>query len=299
MDLVEQFSNKYNLSCGNIEELFEQNLLGLGVELDKIQKRNYIIFDTNFKQLSKVYDAGMMTLLDLAMCFAEQKLYDEGHKQNKPLEFLEPEKFPDKFRYSMQSFLFTLADTLIAIRNLVKSGFNHQARIITRYFIETSELILALMIDTELYELYMTDDECEYTKWKTYFTPEKIRKRISCYENEVDPSMNFYNIRKKNYSWLSLAAHNDFLTLHLACYGRKIEQTDFFQFTGGGAITQSLEDTLDIATDTTLIFLSYITKILCEKYKLRFHYNNDKTIPYLINYEIYRRLYFEYKKINL
>ena len=53
---------------------------------------------------------------------------------------------------------------------MLKRGLNHQAAILTRYYIETTELIIALMFDNELYEIYMQDygDENEFKYTKTF-----------------------------------------------------------------------------------------------------------------------------------
>ena len=157
------------------------------------------------------------------------------------------------------------------------------------------------MFDNELYEIYMQDygDENEFKKWKRYFTPEKIRKVITKYENTVDINFNLYDFRKRQYNNLSQTVHNNFVDLNLGCLGTDFKNNDCFKYNIAGAITKDIEQTIAPAIYSTGIFLLYITEILCDVRNIKFcESNKDGDIPYLVALELYKNIYFTYAHKN-
>lgn len=294
---LEKFSSKYNRTFAYFEDLFYYNTSELIKVFNDIERNNIETFNKNYEQDIKIFDMGLCLIFDLSLLFNLQYINETKQKKEKPpLCFIKPNIISNKLIFSISCFLTTLSNTLLAIRKMAYCGFTNQMRVMSRYFIETSELIIALLYDPKLYSIYMSDEDDDYNKWKKYFTPNKIRQILSNFENEsTNFELNLDNFRKDNYSFLSKTAHNDFLFFHLGSYGHSLNEEGMLHYTGGGAITKEIEELLNIVINSTYIFLTYFTTILCESYKVRFlYYNDDEDCPYLVGLKIYRNLHSEY-----
>lgn len=300
-DFFNKIQAIFGHSVDDYKEYINTNMTEIKKFINSQRRKNSAEFDSHFTEEEYIFDLGMYLIVDLALSFSDSQYIDLKKDNQKVLKFTEPTMFSDRLKFSFRNFLYTLFNTLLSIKILLKHGLNHQAAILTRYYIETTELIIALMYDDELYEIYMQDceDENEFKKWKQYFTPEKIRKIIDEYENTVDKKFNLYDFRKRVYKNLSQTAHNSCLDLNLGCFGVDFNNEEYLRYNIAGVISKDMKQTINPVIYSTGIFLLYITTILCDLRKMKFYVNKkDGDVPYLVALEIYKELFYDYALKN-
>lgn len=128
--------------------------------------------------------------------------------------------------FTLQILLANLANTLLAVRQLILLGLDGQARVLLRWFVELADMTVAALFDYDCFSHYAHSGEGfkeDYEKWRAYLAPGKIRKVLERFdsfmvspERDLSYSQNFgrqdfieesQNIRRSTYEWLSLYSH--------------------------------------------------------------------------------------------
>lgn len=141
-------------------------------------------------------------------------------------QLLWPESETQNGTFTLQVLLTNLANTLLAIRQLVLLGLDGQARILLRWFVELSDMTIAAAFDYDCFSHYARGGEGlkeDYERWRAYLTPGKIRRVLRQLDNVValrdehpaykpdfsrrDFMKSAQDIRRETYSWLSLYSH--------------------------------------------------------------------------------------------
>lgn len=128
--------------------------------------------------------------------------------------------------FILQILLTNLANTLLAIRQLVLLGLDGQARVLLRWFVELADMTTAALFDYDCFSHYAHSGEGfkeDYEKWRSHLAPSKIRRVLERFDEfAVPPNKDLNhtqsydrrdfiedsrNIRRSTYEWLSLYSH--------------------------------------------------------------------------------------------
>ena len=129
----------------------EEIIVKISQEIEEIFGKEGIIFEwreenipENLEIYIKFLDLVIVHLIDLVLIAAER---------NEESDLIWPNKYQKapKNNLVLQSIITNIANSLIAFRRLVLTGLESQARIILRWFVEFSEVIIAILIDYNLY----------------------------------------------------------------------------------------------------------------------------------------------------
>lgn len=128
--------------------------------------------------------------------------------------------------FTLQVLLTNLANTLLAIRQLVLLGLDGQARVLLRWFVELSDMTIATAFDYDYFLHYRHSGKGfkeDYERWRAHLTPNKTRKVLQRFDGVVAPlnkdlgyTPHFsredfikqsQDTRRNAYEWLSLYSH--------------------------------------------------------------------------------------------
>lgn len=118
---------------------------------------------------------------------------------------------------SLFSAIFSnIANAILSIKCLIYKGLDYQANVIIRQLFEMCMILLNIGIDGNKANILIdTEMKEENMKiWRKYFSPKSLNETIELYEGDF-----FSDWRKREYSWYSNYAHNEFLsffTFHFA-----------------------------------------------------------------------------------
>lgn len=89
--------------------------------------------------------------------------------------------------------------------------------LVNRNIFELLWLIIVLLTDSSLSDIYFDSSMSEYSKWKNHFTPSKLRKMVlEVFKSEKKSTNDILNKafkeKRKKYKELSAYAHNDYST---------------------------------------------------------------------------------------
>lgn len=150
-------------------------------------------------------------------------------------QLLWPESDTKAGTFTLQVLLTNLANTLLAIRQLVLLGLDGQAKVLLRWFVELSDMTTAAVFDYDCFVHYTRGGKGfkeDYTHWRAHLTPSKIRKVLQNFDHYTAPlnedlryGSNYtrqdfmkqsQNIRRETYEWLSVYSHANSLAQTVA-----------------------------------------------------------------------------------
>ena len=180
---------------------------------------------TIVKMLEPMFSACEIALVQLTdLVFVCTKQADENKQLLWPGRDTRNNAFGGTF--TLQVLLTNLANTLLAIRQLVLLGLDGQARVLLRWFVELADMTIAALFDYDCFSHYAHSGEGfkeDYEKWRAHLAPAKIRRILERFDDFAvppDKNLNYtqsfgrqdfieesQNIRRNTYEWLSLYSH--------------------------------------------------------------------------------------------
>lgn len=167
--------------------------------------------------LLTVFDLALLQICDLT--YFAWKNHDSRVKLIWPDAALPPRPKPTHVFYLLTS---NLAQSALAVRLLLLSGFEGQSRAMVRNFIELADISLAIVADEQFYRHYITvyeDARQDLQHWRKHLAPNVVRRRLA----ELDETLALTEItsipatevREDTYKWFSLFSHVN-MVAHLA-----------------------------------------------------------------------------------
>jgi hypothetical protein len=168
---------KSDFSPETITETIDHNI-GVALEIGKSRKRPKSPGEPILEPMLTIFDLGILQIFELIYIFLR-------HRDDKPViswSFKHryasaPE--PTEFYYVTLTHIY---NTLLSIRTLSLKGFDAQARVLARSYIEAAELLLAASSDSKVFMKFIDHSQAEVSDklalWHKYLSPKKIRKRI-------------------------------------------------------------------------------------------------------------------------
>lgn len=206
--------------------------------------------------------------------------------------FNDKDKFENK-NYSLlisSLIMHQMSNNLIVLRNLLKDGFNFQAKIILRNIVEQGLTIFCILLDENFLKLYKENAELikadeKYYHWKKNLRPALIDsilkerfKNSDFLKNQVEF---FFELKDKLYSELSGVSHTQFSDSILSSLTKKESDKDFYNISFAGKIDSKIDDTLLI----TFLFFGTYFRIFIDVLKVSNDINfgrNDKNEGYYL-----------------
>jgi hypothetical protein len=162
-----------------------------------------------------------------------------------------------------------LANTLISIRALTCSGFDGQARVLLRWFVELADLLLLTAADKSFLEQYVEveeDSREQYQHWREFLAPTKVRDRLLRYETKLDLDPTVAKMlrdeRESTYRWLSTFSHANWAGQVRTSHAVDVHGTGMIQPSIGGAITFDSRATLFRAISYAWVVVLQLQRLL-------------------------------------
>lgn len=119
--------------------------------------------------------------------------------------------------------LFTnISNDCLAIIKLLESGFEFQARILTRNLFELVYTLLVVIVNKDKCKAYFDSARLEnsYDVWNKYIRMSKLNEELYNFEKKSDSEYAemMKEARKRIYSQYSSYAHNDFMYCFIGCH---------------------------------------------------------------------------------
>lgn len=133
----------------------------------------------------------------------------------------EGEKIREKSLFS--SIFSNIANSVLSIKNLANKGLDYQANVIIRQLFEMSMILLNVGIDKEKADILISTEMTEENMkiWRKYFSPKALNKTIEAFEGDF-----LSDWRKREYSWYSNYAHNEFLSFFAFSFAKPQQENE-------------------------------------------------------------------------
>jgi hypothetical protein len=161
-------------------------------------------------------------LMDLALICYE--------RSPEPEQLLWPGREGPQGTFILTILSTNLANSLLAIRELVIAGFDVQARFILRSFVEIADAAVASAYDYEFFVAFAqaeADPDHAFRYWQKYLKPARVREildRLSAHQGMPAELRNeVADTRREMYRWLSNYSHIHPLGLALAGLARRVD----------------------------------------------------------------------------
>ncbi len=202
-----------------------------------------------------------LTLLDLGIIV----LMDVMGLHNNSLELTGKSIWPDSDldrlgeESAFHHMLIHATNTLLGMRSLVRGGFDNEARVLLRHFVEVADLALAVCIDTDIYTAYLqsltASHESAYAVWRKQLSPEQVRRRLDIWDQDGGSS-EIGELRRNVYKDLSRFSHVNRLTITVgAILGERN-----FEFSA---------ETAHMASLYTVLFVQPLRKLLINNHNIK------------------------------
>lgn len=162
-----------------------------------------------------------------------------------------------------------LTNTLVSIRALTCSGFDGQARVLLRWFVELADILLLTAADMcflEQYVEFAEDSRKQYQHWRKFLAPSKVRDRLVPYETHLDLDPGVAKIlrdeRESTYRWLSTFSHANWAGQVITAHAVDIHGTGMNQPSLGGALTFDSRATLFQAISYSWVLVLQLDRLL-------------------------------------
>jgi hypothetical protein len=199
--------------------------------------------------------------------------------------------------------LSNLAHSLQAFRLLLAAGFEGQARIVLRSFLELADLTTGVINDPKIYRDYIQqfdEEKDELTHWWRNLSPKAIRKRLAQLRPDplATPSglIDAHDLRASTYSWLSGFTHGNFIS-HIVSATKFTDLGPSIGGPGGmlGGIGYIGRASLESASLSLWVFLDgFNAKVLETHEWARFQTDRDLNL-YFERARIYNELFHWYR----
>lgn len=128
----------------------------------------------------------------------------------------------EKYNEVYGTLLTTISNNCISVVKLIIDGFDYQVGILLRSTYELVFTLIAIVIDKQSCEMYMSADNNGNTDqiWYKYFRIKNLNKIISSFEKDIDDNLIFLkDWRESNYKLYSEYIHNHYSVCWYNCYG--------------------------------------------------------------------------------
>lgn len=242
---------------------------------------------------SYFYDLLILEHLSLFACLFKY-CYVEEHNDRAAVNFL-------------SLLLLSLHKNMISMKMNLEMGFNQQANLIFRNYIELSELSLAFLIDDEIYSSYTEDEDDSSTHLKKWLKtkPGKIHAIINTEFEKISDLKGYgeilHELRNNLYKKASDFTHGAAWTIlseSMAFDGTNEESC--FQITG--SINNNIKNTFYEILIYSKSFLFSFIVLLVRNRKITFDkfgdYGKDHFFVKLITDELYKMTVDDYRKFK-
>lgn len=246
-----------------------------------------------------IFDLGILQIFELAYIFIR-------HRDDKPViswcfkhnHASAPE--PIEFFYVALTHIY---NTLLSIRMLLLKGFDAQVRVLSRSYIESAELLLAVNSDSKLYNQFIDYSQAEVSDklvlWRKYLSPKKIRKRIIriLEEEELDRESvaDFKQSLQETYQLLSESTHPSWLGMLFGSYSVHSKSNMALQLSLGGMIGELSQLTIGLMLDHLFIFSMMLIHLLWKKHQWRLVGSDIDNLVFLYQQKVFEHLYLSLK----
>ena len=183
------------------------------------------------------------------------------------------EKESEQLSAVFGNLLMTLANTLITVRLLIRRGFDYQARILLRAFVEHADLAIAVAGDWNTAKDYMASigaDEDIFQAFRKKLSPLRIRSRVSQIERRMgldeEVTTDLAQTRADIYAWLSLFIHPNRGATIFGAFSSKLEDPETLTPNIGGRASRSSEATALRAVFYTWYLVLSLRRLLHTKH---------------------------------
>jgi hypothetical protein len=202
------------------------------------------------------------TQLDPALSFCEMCILHLNdlalicfERVNEPEQIFWPVAPEKKGTFHLQVFAINLANSLAGVRHLILAGFDTQARVVLRQFIELADALLACAAAEDFFDAYRgaePDPDQAFRYWQRHLKPARVRDILA----RVDAALGApprvqhvaADIRRETYKWCSNFAHIHPLGLTLSGIARARDAQGRLVPKFGGARDESCRTTLSKAS---------------------------------------------------
>lgn len=158
-----------------------------------------------------------------------------------------------KIKLMFSSIFSTMANSILAVINLSKQGFDFQSMVLIRQFFEMGMILLNVSIDENKAKVFTetqkTSDNLKI--WRKNFSPSKLNETIANYEGDF-----LSEWREDSYGFFSNYAHSDYLSFMAYSFALSKNENDYLTENLWGSIVSRR----DIILGNILQMLWYISK---------------------------------------
>lgn len=290
-----------DFSPKTVAEAIDHNISG-ALKFGKSGKESQDPEEPILEPMLTVLDFGILQIFELTYVFMR-------HSHRKPAISW---RFKHKHASAPEPIDFYFAalthiyKTLRSIRMLLQKGFDAQARVLGRSYIETAELLLAASGSSEVFKQffdYSHEDEQEtesdrLTFWFKHLSPKKIRKRIIRLleeegldrESAEDLARSFQN----TYQLLSETTHPSWRGMMFGTYAVR-SNSNMVEAALGGKQSDLSQLTINLIIDHLFIFLKMLIYLLAKKHQWRLLSSDKENLRFVFQQKVFEHLYLSLK----
>lgn len=286
-----------DFSPKTVTEAIDHNISG-ALEFGKSGEESQDPEELILEPMLTLFDFGILQIFELTYIFMR-------HSDSKPaISWSFKHKHasvPEPINFYFVA-LTHIYNTLRSIRILLQIGFDAQARVLARSYIETAELLLAASGSSEVFKQFIDysqkDESDRVTFWFKYLSPKKIRKRIIrlLEEEELDRESveDFTRLLQNTYQLLSETTHPSWHGMLFGSYAIH-SKSNVVEAALGGKQSDLSQLTIKLIIDHVLIFLMMLIHVLWKKHQWRLLSSDIENLHFVYQQKVFQHLYVSLK----